>query len=533
MNFGNVKVHNSLNGILAHTMTIEGKKFLKGRIISKEDQEYFIKHNIDNLICAKLSKKDIHEDDAANILAKIFNNTTLALEKAFTGRANILANKSGLLVIDEDKIHKFNKTSNSITIATLNNNSKVKKGEMIATIKIIPFSIEEKSVKIIEKLNFKKSLFIHPFKDQKCALLLTHLNKENIKLNYISEKKIKDRLEKLNCTLELVNTCEHDTKKITENIKYFLNQNINIILILGSSAIVDINDKIPEAIKNANGNIIRFGMPVDPGNLLLLGKIKKIPIIGLPGCARSPSLNGFDWVLERVLSGNNISDIDISNMGVGGLLKTINKREISNSKDKKYKITNIILAAGQSKRMLKNNKLLIKINKQSMIDKMVSTSLNSSADSTVVVLGYQSDIIQEIIQNKEIITIINKDYKKGLSSSLQCGISALPDDCDAAIIILADMPNIKSKIIDSLINNFNPQKNKSIIIPTFNGKRGNPILLDRKYFPDIISVKGDKGAKDIIVNNKNSILEIPQKDSSVLNDIDTKEDLSLYLKNNS
>ena len=142
MNFGNVKVHDSLNGILAHTMTIEGKKFLKGRIISKEDQEYFIKHNIDHLICAKLSKKDIHEDDAANILAKIFNNATLALEKAFTGRANILANKSGLLVIDEDKIHKFNKTSNSITIATLNNKSKVKKGEMIATIKIIPFSIE-------------------------------------------------------------------------------------------------------------------------------------------------------------------------------------------------------------------------------------------------------------------------------------------------------------------------------------------------------------------------------------------------------
>ena len=83
----------------------------------------------------------------------------------------------------------------------------------------------------------------------------------------------------------------------------------------------DINDKIPEAIKNANGNIIRFGMPVDPGNLLLLGKIKKIPIIGLPGCARSPSLNGFDWVLERVLSGNNISDIDISNMFLISRLK--------------------------------------------------------------------------------------------------------------------------------------------------------------------------------------------------------------------
>ena len=106
----------------------------------------------------------------------------------------------------------------------------------------------------------------------------------------------------------------------------------------------------------------------------------------------------------------------------------------------------------------------------------------------------------------------------------------MPDDCDAAVIILADMPSIESTVIDNIINSFNPKKNNSIIIPTFNNKKGNPILLDRKFFPDILRVKGDKGAKDIIVNNKNSILEVPQKNSAVLNDIDTKEDLSLYLK---
>ena len=532
MNFGEVKIVNSLHSILAHTITVDGKKFSKGRIISREDQKYLIKNNIDSLICVTLTKQDVHEDNAANILAKNFNNTSIAIEKAFTGRSNILANESGLLVINEDNIRKFNEISNSITIATLNNNSKVTKGEMIATIKIIPFSVKEKSITDLKKINFKKSLYIHPFLEKKCALLLTHSNKENIKLNSISEKRVKDRLQNLNCTLELIKTCKHDTNDITKSIKYFLNKEVDLVLILGSSAIVDINDKIPEAILNTNGKIIRFGMPVDPGNLLLLGEIKKIPIIGLPGCARSPSLNGFDWVLERVLSGNQITNTDISNMGVGGLLKTLNKRDKKIDLGKTYKIANIILAAGQSKRMLKDNKLLIKINKQYMIEKIVDTALNSSADSTVVVLGHQNNVIQEIIQNKEVITTINEDYKKGLSSSLQCGISALPDDCDAAIIILADMPNIEIKVLNSIINNYNPKKNKSIIIPTFNGKKGNPILIDRKYFPDILKVKGDKGAKDIIANNKNYVLEIPQNNSSVLDDIDTKEDLSLYLKNN-
>ena len=532
MYFGQVKVNECVNSILAHTVTIDGKKFLKGRIISKEDQEYFVKNNLEYLICAKLAKKDIHEDNAANILAKMFNNNTLALEKAFTGRANILANESGLLVINEEKIRKFNKISNSITIATLQNNCIVHKGEMIATIKIIPFSIMEKSIKTIEKINLKKSIQVQTYKAKKCALLLTHFNQENIKLNNISQKRIKERLDPLNCSINIIKTCEHNSNDITKNIKKFAEKDIDLILILGSSAIVDIRDKIPEAIVNSGGKIIRFGMPVDPGNLLLLGKIKNTPIIGLPGCARSPTLNGFDWVLERLLSGNAISNNDISDMGVGGLLKTINKRKTSLTKDIKYKITNIILAAGQSKRMLNDNKLLIKINKKTMLATMITKSLNSSADNTVLVLGYQSDVIQEIIQDKNITTIVNKDFTKGLSSSLQCGISALPDDCDAAVIILADMPGITSTIIDNMINSFNPKKNNSIIIPTFNKKRGNPILLDRKFFPDILRVTGDKGAKDIIKNNKNSILEVPQKNSSVLNDIDTKEDLSLYLKNN-
>ena len=185
-----------------------------------------------------------------------------------------------------------------------------------------------------------------------------------------------------------------------------------------------------------------------------------------------------------VIFRSTISNNDISDMGVGGLLKTINKRKMSLTKDTKYKITNIILAAGQSKRMLNDNKLLIKINKKTMLATMITKSLNSSADNTVLVLGYQSDVIQEIIQDK-ITTIVNKDFTKGLSTSLQCGISALPDDCDAAVIILADMPGITSTIIDNMINSFNPKKNNSIIIPTFNKKRGNPILLDRKFFPDL------------------------------------------------
>jgi len=530
MYFGNINVKDSLNCILAHTIVVNKKKFSKGSIITEIDKNYFILNKIKTIVCAKLDKNDFHEDEAANIIAENFKNNSIATEKAYTGRANILANKSGLLVLDEEKIHNFNKISDEITIATLNNNSTVKKGEMIATIKIISFAVKANFIQIIKNSIYKKAISINPYINKKCALILTHYKKKNVKLNAISERRINERLKKLNCSLDVIFNCEHDSKEISKNINIILKKKIDLIMILGSSAIVDIKDKIPEAINFSKGKIIRFGMPVDPGNLLLLGKIKKTHVIGLPGCARSPSLNGFDWVLEKVISGTNITKLNISNMGVGGLLKTLNIRAKTDMKSKNYNITNIILAAGQSKRMQEINKLLIKIDNQTMIEKIIDTSLKSAANNTIIVLGYENDILQKLLNKKNITTIVNKDYFKGQSSSLQLGISALKEDCDAAIVILGDMPDISSRLIDQLIENYSPNDNKSIVIPTYKNKKGNPVLIDREFFPDILSIKGDNGAKDIIKANKKYIREIPQKNSAIVQDIDTKEDLANYIK---
>ena len=197
---------------------------------------------------------------------------------------------------------------------------------MIATIKIISFGVKDSFIKKITKSIYKKAIFINPFIHKKCALILTYHKKKDLKLNAISERRINDRLKNLNSTLDIITSCEHDTKEISKKINIILKEKIDLIMILGSSAIVDIKDKIPEAINYSKGKIIRFGMPVDPGNLLLLGKINQTHVIGLPGCARSPSLNGFDWILEKVISGTNITKLNISNKGVGGLLKTLNKR---------------------------------------------------------------------------------------------------------------------------------------------------------------------------------------------------------------
>ena len=521
MYFGEILIEKSIGNILGHTLNLDGKKLSKGKKITSQDVKALKANGYKSIICAKSNINDIHEDKIAKNIGKLFINNTVISEDPYTGRVNLLASKSGLLNIDEKLIEKFNSTSEDVTIATLKNYSKVNKGDMIATIKIIPFYVSSKVLNKIKKLLLKKSLLIHTFLRKKVGLILTHSKNENNKLNNISIKRISERLTKLNSSLTKVITCKHESNIIAENIKIFKNQKINLVLILGASAIVDIRDKIPKAILLSHGKIIRFGMPVDPGNLLLIGKIKNIPIIGLPGCARSPSLNGFDWVLERIIADINLSNKDIYQMGVGGLLKTIKNNKLNN---KVYKVANIILAAGQSKRMKEINKLLININNKIMIKNIIDNAIKSNATDNIIVLGHENEKVEKIIGNN-IIVSINPNYKKGLSTSLKNGISALPEDCDAAIIILGDMPKISFNLINSLIKKFDPENNINIVTPSYQGKRGNPILIGRKFFPDILNLKGDVGAKSIISNHENELFDIPQKDSSALIDIDTKTDL--------
>ena len=148
----------------------------------------------------------------------------------------------------------------------------------------------------------------------------------------------------------------------------------DIILIFGASAVVDRADILPSAVTEVGGKVEHFGMPVDPGNLLFIGNVEEISIIGMPGCARSPKLNGFDWVLWRLLANVPVTGRDIMLMGNGGLLKEINERgqlrQFDNSKvteAKEPKIGGLLLAAGSSRRMGKENKLLQEINGTKMV----------------------------------------------------------------------------------------------------------------------------------------------------------------------
>jgi len=278
--------------------------------------------------------------------------------------------------------------------------------------------------------------------------------------------------------------------------------------------------------------IERFGMPVDPGNLMLVGAVGATPVLGLPGCARSPKLNGFDWVLQRLIADLPVGAAELAALGVGGLLAEIPSRplpraDIGRTLPVRPHIAAIVLAAGQSRRMGRN-KLLIGLDGASLVEHAVDAALASQAEPVIVVLGHQGDEIAARLAGRPILTVQNPDYAQGLSTSLKRGLAAVPDAADGAVICLADMPGVGRSLIDRLIAGFSPAEGREIILPVRNGKRGNPVLWSRRFFPELEGVSGDTGAKHVIGAYPDFVTEIEAADDGVLIDLDTPEALAAW-----
>jgi len=314
-----------------------------------------------------------------------------------------------------------------------------------------------------------------------------------------------------------------------------LDRECDIVLVLGASAVADRRDVVPFAIEALGGKVLQLGMPVDPGNLTFLASIKGTHIVGLPSSARSPRLHGSDWIIQRIVADLEVTVKDIRSMGVGGLLKEIPGRPMPRteasppqvkSATTPSNVTAIILAAGQSKRMGRQNKLLTEIDGRAMVARAVDAVTASSVRTVNVVLGHEAESVKKALKGRPVNFIENPDYADGLSTSLKRGLSALPRETDAALICLGDMPRITTTEIERLITGFKPNQRHSICVPTYNGKRGNPVLIGRRFFPEIRDIAGDIGARSLIDAYPEFIHEIEMESDGILLDIDTPEALA-------
>lgn len=267
-------------------------------------------------------------------------------------------------------------------------------------------------------------------------------------------------------------------------------------------------------------------MPVDPGNLLMLGKLGNIDVIGAPGCARSPRENGFDWILERLLASYPVTADDIIELGVGGLLMEIVSRPQprAGKPEAGGPVAAVILAAGRSTRMGERFKLIERIGGQTLVERAVDAAIDAGIDDIVVVTGNRAADIAEALGERKVRYVHNPDYAEGLSTSLKAGIGALDGTCAGALVMLADMPGVDGALVTALreAHGSNPSR---IVVPVFGGKRGNPVLWGARYFPALMTLQGDIGARHLISEHADAVVELPATGEAIFDDVDTPEAL--------
>lgn len=537
MTFGDVPVGDAVGAILAHSVFTGGKRLRKGRVLTAEDVATLLDADISTIPVVRLDADDVDEDAAAARVAAACAGPGLEAGKAFTGRCNLTATEAGLAVIDAERVLGLNRVNEAVTLATLPPFETVTPGQVVATVKIVTFAVHTSAINQCAAIASGPPplLRIAGFCPVKIGLIQTRLPRMKEGLIEKGVTVTRNRLAPVGLDLATTLACGHDPDSVSGSLGELSRSGCDIALILGASAIVDRSDVVPSAVVAAGGEVIHLGMPVDPGHLTLFARIGEMKILGLPGSARSPRLHGFDWVLRRLAARIAVTADDITAMGVGGLLKEIPGRPVPRvppapSSGSRFRIAGLILAAGQSRRMGAVNKLLAEIDGAPMVVHVADAVLASQAGPVIVVTGHEQETIGEALTGRDVTIVHNPDYADGLSTSLRRGLSALPEDIDGVVVCLGDMPNVTPGHLNQLIDAFDPLAGRSICVPTFGGKRGNPVLWGRQYFKEILEVAGDVGARHLIGAYDDEVHEVAVPDSGVLLDLDTPQALAAHIE---
>ncbi|EJK81926.1 NTP transferase domain-containing protein [Rhizobium sp. AP16] len=533
MIFGDFPTREAVGAILAHSVRLPDGSFAKGHVLEPADIDRLAVAGIDRVIAARIEPGDLMEDEAAERLARAITPDHLTFSEAATGRVNVHSAVDGLFVANRAAVDRLNSVDPAITLACLADHVPVRRGDMVATFKIIPLAVSGTKIAAgVDILRRMTAFEVKPFLPHAISLIATELTSLKISVMDKTARILSQRLQLAGSTLVREERVAHRAPAVAEAIDGALrtaDRSPKLMIVFGASAVIDAGDVIPEAIRLAGGEVIQVGMPVDPGNLLVLGKVGDVYVIGAPGCARSPKENGFDWVLDRILAGEQPTPQEISGMGVGGLLMEIQSRprprDIPVKPEVPISVAVVLLAAGKASRMGEGgpHKLLAEFDGMPLVRRSALTALSSGAASVAAVTGHRREEIEEALTGLAVEQVYNPDYASGMASSLVVGIGApAAQRSDGVLVMLADMPGITSDDLKVLIAAFRQANGQAIVRAVSHGKRGNPVILPRAVYDAVMRLEGDVGARHIIETSGLAVVDVDIGDAAHL-DVDTPE----------
>lgn len=510
MIFGEFATRDAEGLILAHAVKLPEGRLAKGHVLTAGDLAKLSEAGIASVIACRMEPGDLGEDEAAERCAEAIDPANLRLSPASTGRVNFYATCNGLFVADKALVDRFNRVDPAITLACLADHSDVRDGDLVATVKIIPLAVSANSVERARAILAEGPAFqLKPYRPHAVQLIATELPSLKLSVMDKTARVLEQRLAPSKSVLVAEQRVAHRAEAVAAAIENALRRvaaRPGMIVVFGASAMCDAVDVIPESIRMAGGVVDQVGLPVDPGNLLVLGHVEGVPVIGAPGCARSPKENGFDWVLNRLLAGETPTSHELTGMGVGGLLMEIPSRPLprelaTEGEHQPLKVETVLLAAGRSSRMGEGgrHKLLAEFEGEPLVRRSARIALEAGAGEVIVVTGHRASEIAGSLKGLAVACVDNPDHASGMASSLKVGVAAAnAGGADGVLVMLADMPGVTTGDLRALVSAFHASGGRSIVRAVADGKRGNPVILPRATFEAVKSLEGDIGARPII-----------------------------------
>ena len=542
MRFGPVPAAEAEGAILAHSIGLPKGRLKKGRALSAADVAALAGVGIVTVTVARPEAGDVLEDEAARRIAVALApdpaGQRISVSAPFTGRANLYAEAAGILRVDADAARALNAIDEAITLATLADCERVAARQMLGTVKIIPYGVPGAAVERAEALLRGRGgagaavMRVHPLAARSAHLILTRTPGMKQAVLEKGAEAVRTRLRALGIDEVRETVVEHDAGALTGAFSGALSGVVggeaDLTLVLTGSATSDRGDVGPAALVAAGGRLTRFGMPVDPGNLLFLGELAGRPVVGLPGCARSPKLNGADWVIERLACGLPVGSDDIAAMGVGGLLKEIPSRPEPRgggaTAPQRPAVAAVLLAAGSARRMGGRDKLLEPVEGAPLLRSLVGRLGPGTVDEVICVLRPDDPERRAALAGTRARAVANPRAAEGMGTSIAAGIGALGPEVDAAVILLCDMPEITGRDVARLVAAYDPEEGRAIVrAVSADGTGGHPVLFGRRFFEALRGLEGDRGARAIIAEHPEFVVDVTLAGRAAETDLDTPE----------
>lgn len=541
MFFGELPLDEAEGAILAHSQEAGERTLKKGTVLRADDLAELRAAGHSGVVVARLDPGDLDENSAAARVAAACAGGGLRPGPAATGRVNLFADRDGLLAYNRAALARLNAVDEAITLAALGPCDRVGADQIAATVKIIPFGVAEAALARLEShLAGQALLSVAPFQPRRAALIQTRLPGTRDKVLAKTRETVSDRLAALGSTLALDRVVAHDTDAVAQTLRAARESGCDLLLLFGASATTDRRDTLPAAIAAAGGKVHRFGIPADPGNLLVLGALAGAPVLALPGSARSPRLGGNDWVLWRLCADLPVSDAELAELGAGGLLKDTPARPLPRAEAAperprpprpRWRVAAVVLAAGQSRRMGAADKMTLPLGGKPLVAHAVAAARAAGADPILVVGGANVAALATALADQPVRIVPNPEAAEGLGSSLRVAAETLTGtDLDALLVMLGDMPAVRPATLRALIAAFDPAGGLTLAAPVKDGRRGHPVLFARRFLPELASLAGDVGARGILSQFSDQMARVPSDDPGIFIDLDTPDDMAAYSK---